>query len=318
MNDAFSAILESHENADRKQACNDAALLDAINREFSNAPELLRAAKDMSLSVSDILSDKVFDFPITPVRTANGFCVKKHTTSQIPYFHDCDFYELIYVHKGRCTQKFKTRADLTLTEKQCALLSPHTVHAIDRADKGDAVLKLVVPRDLFEKTGALVLQTRDNDIAVFERMTETAEFAVLKLLDEQHRKPIFCELTAQSYLTVLFAELVRPQKFDVAIEKLLNDCFETDVRSASLQALAASLNYNANYLTRLIKQKTGASFSEHLNNYRMAKARSLLTESDLSVDSIAAELGYTDASGFYKKFCATVGMTPAAYRDLFK
>lgn len=41
-----------------------------------------------------------------PVRKCSSFYISKHTMSQVPYFHNHDFYELIYVMQGKCTQWF--------------------------------------------------------------------------------------------------------------------------------------------------------------------------------------------------------------------
>ena len=97
-------------------------------------------------------------------------------------------------------------------------------------------------------------------------MSETAEFAILKLLQEQSCDAQFKDLIIQSYLTIIFTELVNMQKYDIAIETMLNDYFDKNIKTASLSELAATQNYNTYYISRLIKNRTGKSFSEGLRS----------------------------------------------------
>jgi AraC family transcriptional activator FtrA len=44
----------------------------------------------------------------------------------------------------------------------------------------------------------------------------------------------------------------------------------------------------------------------------------LLEESDLTVDTVAAQVGFRDASNFRRRFHDRVGTTPAGYRRAFR
>lgn len=319
MNDFFLTILNGHESDDDRQAAIESLLLAAMRREFSNSKEIFEAAKDMSLTVRDLMAGRITDFPILPIRQSDAFYCKKHTKSQIPYFHGHLFYELLFVHRGKCFQQFEDGSRLCLTKGQCFLLCPNAVHKIERSDSSDVVLKLVIPCELFKQTGEGVL----GDLLLkgrilFDKVSETAEYAILKLLREQSRKDRYKDGLIRSYLTILFTELATTQPSDYAIEALLNDYFEKNGKNATLSEFAKAQSYHVNYLSRLIKKRTGKSFSELLRLYRMHRAKRLLTESDLSIEAIAFEVGYASASGFYRQFFSSLGMTPAEYRNRLK
>ena len=70
----------------------------------------------------------------------------------------------------------------------------------------------------------------------------------------------------------------------------------------TLAKLAAEFSYHPNYISSLIRKKTGRSFSQILRTVRMERASLLLQGSNLSVEEIAAMLGYTEPSSFYKAF----------------
>lgn len=84
--------------------------------------------------------------------------------------------------------------------------------------------------------------------------------------------------------------------------------------SASLTTLAAKYSYNPSYLSTLLHEKSGKTFSELVLEQRMARARTLLENSSLSVASIASLVGYSGTTNFYKKFSEYYGMIPSDLR----
>ena len=69
------------------------------------------------------------------------------------------------------------------------------------------------------------------------------------------------------------------------------------------------------YLSRLFKRFLGCSVYEYLTSCRIGRARELLlTHPDLSVQKIAYQVGYNDASHFTAMFKKTTGITPLEFR----
>jgi transcriptional regulator GlxA family with amidase domain len=62
---------------------------------------------------------------------------------------------------------------------------------------------------------------------------------------------------------------------------------------------------------------TGMSPLEYVHKLRLEEAKQMLESGDLSVDEIAAEVGYQDSSFFGRLFRREVSMTPAQYRRRF-
>lgn len=89
---------------------------------------------------------------------------------------------------------------------------------------------------------------------------------------------------------------------------------ETSYRDASLGELSAMLNQSVSRLSRLISRQTGRSFSQHLQQAKFHAALRLLRESDLPVADIAAAVGYSNQSFFYRCFHSRFGCTPREYR----
>ena len=314
----FSAILDLHEHDDKRQAEKEALIITAIKKEFANGKAILKLAQSLSLSVQDLIEGKISGFPIIPIRQSDKFYIKKHTLSQTPYFHSHEFYELIYVHRGQCEQSFKDGTKIHLTQRQCLLIPPGAVHLIEKCNPNDIILKLVIPCSIFEDTASKILGGMPDKVIMFDNVSATAEFAVLKLLEEELRVYEYKDLVTNSYLTIIFSQLAGCGSNGIAITTLLSSYFEKNVKTASLSEFAKMRNYNPDYASRLIKNQTGKSFSHLLSSYRIELAKRLLTDSALSIEDIAEEVGYSNASGLYKQFFLLLGMTPSAYRKLLK
>jgi AraC family transcriptional regulator len=64
----------------------------------------------------------------------------------------------------------------------------------------------------------------------------------------------------------------------------------------------------------LFKKITGVTPHNYLAAIRTRKAQLLLSEPDLSINAIAARVGYLSSSHFTKAFRAATGTTPREFR----
>lgn len=322
MNKKFMSILRIHEKDDMElTACQD-RILKIINTEFKNSEEIIAAAKNNNYECIDFFKSEDFplDWPVVPIRTATEFSIRKLTMSQRPYYHDHDFYEMLYVYRGKCLQSFRNPdSSLRLDKGKICLLRPGSVHAIERCGLTDAVLKLCIPRELYEELSANLIEWKGDDkFKVFD-ISENVEYIVFKLLEESAASNMYADKARKSYLELLFIELLRyPVNIDRDFDAQLNNYLTENIKDAALSDFARELGYSTGYLGRLIKNKTGKSFTEILGAFRLKSAANILKSTDVSIDDIAYEIGYANPSGLYKQFCGHYGMTPNAYRKLFR
>ena len=83
----------------------------------------------------------------------------------------------------------------------------------------------------------------------------------------------------------------------------------------SLAAVAAEVGLTPGHLTTVVRRKTGRSVQRWITERRMAEARRLLRETDLTVEAVAARTGYRQASFFIRQFRRDHAVTPAAWRN---
>lgn len=88
--------------------------------------------------------------------------------------------------------------------------------------------------------------------------------------------------------------------------------------AVTLPALASALAVSERTLARRFAAAAGTTPLGYLQAVRLDAARALLEASDLPVQSVAAQVGYSDASSFTRLFRNGFGMSPGAYRSRFR
>ena len=80
-----------------------------------------------------------------------------------------------------------------------------------------------------------------------------------------------------------------------------------------LETVAEALHMSRATLKRKLKTN-GSTFQDIKDSFRLRRASNLLRDTEASVDEIAAELRFTDASGFSKAFRRWTGLAPSEWR----
>ncbi|MEA4890611.1 MAG: response regulator [Clostridiaceae bacterium] len=82
----------------------------------------------------------------------------------------------------------------------------------------------------------------------------------------------------------------------------------------SVTELAQQHFLSRGYLMKLFKQKYGLGIYEYLQQVRMEKARVLLGDLNIKIQSVAGMVGYKDQNYFSKAFRHTFSLSPSEYR----
>ncbi len=297
--------------------------------------------------------EDVFSFSIreTLVRVSAEFSIRKHTTCQMPYFHGHDFYEMIYVWRGRGGQKVMGAQEaLALSEGDLCILTPGMVHAMLPCRKGDLILKIIIPcpmmremlgrmeeggkmhfmADSTEDSGDNFVEflKKKNELYIFRGvagMKPQTDRLIEALMQEAYWGTTYQGSAIQSLLVLLLVGLNRGRlkRGDVehTNEGILKEVFayvRGHLQDANLEELAALTGYSGRQLRRKIAESTGGgTFSDILQRTRMEEAATLLNGTDISVEEVAKIVGYQATAGFYKRFSEVFHMTPAAYRKMY-
>ncbi|WP_422105234.1 helix-turn-helix domain-containing protein [Winogradskyella sp.] len=105
------------------------------------------------------------------------------------------------------------------------------------------------------------------------------------------------------------------------LETLLKDYFKDDSLIEkglpSVQWVADGLNLSPNYLSSMLKSLTGMSTQQHIHEKLIAKAKTQLSTTTLSISEIAYNLGFEQPASFTKLFKSKTDMSPLEFRKTF-
>jgi|TARA_B110000503_G_scaffold16510_1_gene23556 AraC-like DNA-binding protein/uncharacterized RmlC-like cupin family protein len=87
------------------------------------------------------------------------------------------------------------------------------------------------------------------------------------------------------------------------------------MRPISLDEISDKVSMTPQAFSRYFKQKTGKTFVQFVNEYRLVHARKLLAEGHLSITDICFAAGFNNFSHFNKTFRLATGKSPSQYRN---
>ena len=99
------------------------------------------------------------------------------------------------------------------------------------------------------------------------------------------------------------------------IVKNVIDYINNNIKDATLEKAAMVVNLSPNYLSRILKEKSGRSFTDYLVERRMKRAAELLKEIGYKHYEIAYQVGFDNPKNFTRAFKQYYHMTPREYRD---
>lgn len=85
-----------------------------------------------------------------------------------------------------------------------------------------------------------------------------------------------------------------------------------------LEKISAEIGLSAKYVSRMFKETTGTSITDYIGDIRMAKAKDLLTHTDLKISDIAGRVGIQNRTTFLRMFKKFEGISPVDYRNINK
>lgn len=98
------------------------------------------------------------------------------------------------------------------------------------------------------------------------------------------------------------------------LDHIINTYFTNELTNAQI---AEMLFISERQLSRIASKYYGTSIHHAIIDRRLVAAEKLLYDSDMTVESIGAYVGYNSKSGFYRDFRKKYGVTPIEYRSKY-
>ena len=96
--------------------------------------------------------------------------------------------------------------------------------------------------------------------------------------------------------------------------QLRNQIMKNPEAAWNISEIAEKMYLSKSYLQKIYKTYFGKSIIEEMIEFRIEKAKDLLTNTELTVTDIARECGYSSYNYFVRQFKAVEGISPSAYR----
>ena len=257
------------------------------------------------------------------------------------FTHAHDFFEIVYVYSG-CCKTHVSEQNATFCSGDLCLYNLQAVHRMTFFQPGDAIFNILIRRELFcqlllellsqsDVVSSFFLNSlynrsgEDSCILLHPDADYQCEQLTQKVIETYFQEPPLCQTTLKVLLMQLLMEISRQYRDTLQSREAAAKVSAEDVisymslncQTVSLERLADHFGYSPRSMTRLLLRCTGSSFRDVLKDIRFSRARSMLQESCLPIDEIAAAIGYTERSNFeiaFKKYCH---ITPSAYRRQF-
>lgn len=147
-----------------------------------------------------------------------------------------------------------------------------------------------------------------------------------EIIDEWNERKSGYLLACRGLLLQLFARLSRSSteqtrmhlfpKYETELMNLVRELAADCGREWTLSEMAAYLNINTDYMSRLFKLRMGLGPNRYLQTIRHKRAKQLLRETSLSVEEVGNAVGYDDMHYFSRIFRKWEGLSPLQFRKL--
>lgn len=81
------------------------------------------------------------------------------------------------------------------------------------------------------------------------------------------------------------------------------------------EMIGDALGVSASYVSRMLRQNTGLGVVDHIHGERLKKAKELLSTTELSLDEVAQQVGFSSRFTLTRSFKRYEEMTPGAWRE---
>lgn len=245
------------------------------------------------------------------------------------------FIGINYVYSGQLIIHFPDHS-VKLQNGQLCLMGENVVHSYEIRGAEDIILSMQMDRKYLDSQ---LLYGLSGDSPVVDLLISSMfgrecsfTYSVFSCTGDDRMKllfeDLFCEYIDPGILSGSLTETlikrlfilliqnsgtIRKPDVRVSIAKILK-YIEDHYQSCTLDDLAREYKYTPKYISRLIRQRTGRSFSDLVLRTRLDKICYYLANTNLPIQEIAINCGYSNQNFFYRKFKETYQMMPSEYR----
>lgn len=242
-------------------------------------------------------------------------------------------FELIYINQGKAKIIVGDYEGI-LNEGDVVLIGPRLVHKLNCMD-GASMTSMY-----FDKNAILDLVHAIADLSKLDLLLEKASFGIQFFPSDPTVGQLIASLRNSNGIDRVIGlfQLFKNLLLDKG-HKVLSTAFKTEVnresyidnrlndvnkyikqhldRKITLDQLAEQANMSSPAFCNFFKKKTGKTVFQQLNEIRIAHAKKMILETDLTVAEVADACGYPSTSFFNRQFKKLTGKSPTSFKKSF-
>lgn len=262
------------------------------------------------------------------------------------HWHTNNYFEIYYAFSGDCSIHFPDEV-IELKRGTVLIVAPSAVHASPCYCDDGVLMYYMLRSSTFDQVFWNQLPN-DSLMAAFFRQAlsgqhpasylhfetgadKDVEQLLLQIHDEYQKEEPYKAQMINALMSTFFILLLRKYEGSVRLPRT-EDFFwkhqfsailshiQTHYADVTLSDLANRFHYSEKQISRIVQGCMGISYNQLILKLRMECAVRMLRKGNVSVDSIAAAVGYSTKSSFYRAFSNYYSCTPGEYlqSDHFK
>ena len=240
-------------------------------------------------------------------RGPSGLLCRPHINSEL---------EIIVTTRGEIDV---TAGDMTVTAKsgEAVFILPYETHSF--TPKGDSegrvyMFAFGLVEDFYNRHGGGDAKSGKFSLspelsAFLSYATPNAE----KNPDELNAKSLFFPLVCE-YLKTASHTPLHNNKHALSVRRIVDHIHENITEKITLSSVSQALGISSASISEILREYTGITFTDFVNNLRLEKAVHLLHDCDISITEAAYQSGFGSIRNFNRIFFDTLGITPSEYK----
>ena len=224
--------------------------------------------------------------------------------------------EIIVATKGRIDVTVgDTVTDINKGEAM--LILPYDMHAFSPVSDAEGrvyMFSFSIAEELYNSRGADAISSGKFSLSkeLFSYLPAVTAIAE-KNPDEISAKSLFFPLVTE-YSAQCSFEVSRNHTRTLSVRKIVDYIQNNLTEKITLKSVSSALGMNPASLSSQLREYTGISFTDFVNNLRLEKAVHFLYDCDISVAEAAYLSGFGSIRNFNRIFYDTLGITPSEYK----
>ncbi len=255
------------------------------------------------------------------------------------HWHTNNYFEIYYAFSGNCAIHFPNEI-IELKKGTLLIVAPTALHASPCYCDDGVLVYYMVRSSTFDHVFWNQLPA-DSLMATFFRQAlsgqhpssylhfETGEDAdirrlLLQIHNEYYKEETYKSQLINALMSTFFILLLRRYEGTVRLPRTeeffwkhefsaILSHIQANYASVTLSGLSRRFHYSEKQISRIVQGCMGISYNRLILKLRMEKAAGLLRQHSASVEAIAAAVGYSTVSSFYRAFTKYFGCTPGSY-----